>query len=279
MKIKRNIILFIAMIVSVAMISSLTVLAEPTGSLLLDDYNRPSLGVEGNGGAYNSPNSKGITIYWIQMANTVAKVENNALKIEMKAKGWFGEGGMIKDPEYKYLVMRIKGESGGEEKALSINPDAKGAVNFTALKGVDGNPVPAITKDYQNIVIDIAKSGINLPKGFEAMHFNNTDAITIYIDEIYLSKDGSVVDSLNTSDNNPTTQKGNDSTNTQQESTVSNQTNTEDKNKEEVINGWIGAMSNKSESKPVMLISIISVIAVVAIGGVIYLFLIRKDKK
>lgn len=161
---------------------------------IFDDFNRPDLGVTGEGGGYNEPNSAGIPIYWIQMRNVTANIENNALKLSMKKDAWFGEGIALKDPIYKYIIMKVKGEKGGEEKFLTLNPDAKGLKKFTELKGPDGKPIPKITKEYQNIVIDITKSGFDLPGGFEAIHFNNTVALTVYIDEIYLSKDGVPVD-------------------------------------------------------------------------------------
>jgi uncharacterized protein YdaT len=161
---------------------------------IFDDYNRLDLGVEGEGGGYNSPNSAGIPIYWIQMRNVTAKIEDNALKLDMDKEAWFGEGVALKNPAFKYIIMKIKGEKGGEEKLLTLNPDAKGLKKFTQLKGPDGEPLPKITKEYQNLVIDIAKSGFTLPGGFEAIHFNNTGPLTVYIDEIYLSKDGVPID-------------------------------------------------------------------------------------
>lgn len=289
MKIKKGLFslaLAGAMTLFTMAVSSASILAAPEGSMLLDDYNRAALGIQGNGGAYNTPNSKGITIYWIQMANTTAQVENNALKLQMNAKGWFGEGGAIKDPAFKYLVIKIKGEKGGEEKNLSLNPDAKGAVNYTDLKGSDGKPVPVITTEYQNIVIDIAKSGFKLPEGFEAIHFNNIDPITVYIDEIYLSKDGTasaVTDPSNNQTNNNQTggqqtggqqtnnnQTGSQQNNTQQPS--NNQSNTGQKSEEQA------AFNKADESKsyiPMMLGSI-TVVSVAAIGAVVYILFIRK---
>lgn len=190
----KQFIVIIFVVFSMSTISSGAFAADSIDFALFDDYNRENLGVTGDGGAYNSPNSMGVEIYWIQMANTKAQIENNALKVTMDKNGWFGEGVAFKDPKYKYIIMKVKGEKGGEEKLLSLNPDAKGLKSFTDLKGPDGNPLPAITKDYQNIVIDIEKSGFTLPDGFEALHFNNTGVLTIYIDEIYLSKSGVPVD-------------------------------------------------------------------------------------
>jgi hypothetical protein len=273
-----------ALVVAFAMLTfSMTVAAAPTDSaILLDDYNRGALGVEGSGGAYNSPNSKGITIYWIQWAKAVPTIENNALKLQMDAQGWFGEGGMIKDPAFKYIIIKVKGEKGGEEKALSINPDAKGSVNFVDLKGADGKPVPAITTDYQAIVIDIAASGFKLPDGLEAIHFNNTEAVTIYIDEIYLSKDGKPAD-FSTADK-PAEEKP--VAETPQEEKPS-----EDKPAEEKPSA--GDTKNQTEdSKPVnsapvveiteskdskaILAGTIAGVTLLAIGGVVYVLYIRK---
>lgn len=188
----RKLLILILCMLPMLSVSPETYAEGPNDSIVLfDDFNRAELGVTGTGGAYNAPNSAGIAIYWISMNDkTVAQIENNALKLTMDEEGWYGEGVAFKDPQYKYIIMKIKGEKGGEEKLLSLNPDAKGLVNFTDFKGPDGGPIPSITKEYQAIVIDIQKSGFNLPNGFEAIHFNNTGALTVYIDEIYLSKDG-----------------------------------------------------------------------------------------
>ncbi len=183
-------LIFSMLIISVLLTSVGVFAADEPEVVIFEDYNRPDLGVTGEGGAYNSPNSAGIAIYWIQMRNVTAQVENNALKLAMDKEAWFGEGVAFKNPNYKYIIMKIKGEKGGEEKFLTINPDAVGLKKFSELKGPDGKPVPAITKEYRDIVIDIAKSGLDLPTGFEAMHFNNSGPLTVYIDEIYLSKTG-----------------------------------------------------------------------------------------
>jgi hypothetical protein len=261
-------------------VTSIGVLADSKGIMLLDDYNREALGVTGNGGAYNSPNSAGVTIYWISMANTAAEIQNNAVKVTMGAKGWFGEGAAIKDPTFKYIIMKVKGEKGGEEKALSINPDAKGSKNFTDLKGPDGNPVPAITKDYQNIIIDIEKSGFKLPKGFEAMHFNNTDAVTIYIDEIYLSKDGVPVDlskeipAATTSDNSGTDSK--DSSASSSSISTSSEASSTSADTIKANKAKASTTSNSSSNNKPILIGVIILVMVLATGGVIYNSFIKK---
>lgn len=275
-------------------LSSLYALAEAKDIMLLDDYNRSDLGVTGNGGAYNTPNTVGIAIYWIQMANTKAQIDNNALRISMDANGWFGEGAAIKDPAFKYIIMKIKGEKGGEEKFLSINPDAKGLKKFTELQGPDGKALPAITKDYQNIVIDIEKSGLPIPEGFEAMHFNNTEALTVYIDEIYLSKDGIPVDLNETSGDKSSTDSSavktdsTDSTIVEKATTdatvANNSTVTTDTPKTSADAPVSNTMENNEDSslaqltsnkKPILVGGII-LIMVVAIGGVVYNSYIKK---
>lgn len=167
----------------------------PATALLLDDYNREALGVEGEGGGeYGMPNNRGITIYWMQYnANTKPSIVDDALKLEFggDGEGWFGQGGSIKSEDgYKYLVMRVKGEAGGEETLVGINPDARHpqAVAFADLVDPDGNPL-TITTEWQDLIIDMEKSELNsrlYEKGFEALHFNSFGACTIYIDEIYL---------------------------------------------------------------------------------------------
>ncbi len=272
---------------------SINVWAAGEGTMLIDDFNRASLGLE-KGGAYNTPNSKGIQIYWINWSNAEPKVENNALKLQMKAQGWFGEGAALKDPAYKYIVIKVKGENGGEEKALSLNPDAKGAVKFTDLKGADGKPIPGITKEYQSIVIDIAKSGFKLPDGFEAMHFNNTDPITIYIDEMYLSKDGKVTEAGSSTDNNngntaqpstpePDKNKPTDSnTNTPQPAASDTPANStvspEPTNNQPASSQTENSNVSSSTDNKGLIAGVIGGVTIVAIGAVVYVLYIKKPR-
>lgn len=265
---------------------------------IFDDFNRPDLGVTGEGGGYNEPNSAGIPIYWIQMRNVTAKIENNALKLSMKKDAWFGEGIALKDPIYKYIIMKVKGEKGGEEKFLTLNPDAKGLKKFNELKGADGKPIPKITKEYQNIVIDIAKSGFNLPSGFEAIHFNNTGELTVYIDEIYLSKDGVPIDlsealaaataAAEVDDSEAITEDSSTdiSSNSDNSSSLSS---TSDSDNEAVIASTTGTSSSSdtakdtdttesSSSKKTILVAIIISIMALLIGVVVYNSFIRKPK-
>lgn len=273
MKNRRN--LFAIVLAFAVVMLNLRVWAAPNeGPLLLDDYNRSTLGVEENGGAYNSPNSKGITIYWIQWANAVPVIEDNALKLKMEASGWFGEGGMIKDPAYKYIIMKVKGEKGGEEKELSINPDAKGSVSFKDLKGPDGNSIPVITKEYQNLVIDIEKSGFKLTEGFEAMHFNNVEAVTIYIDEIYLSKDGNPADfsvpAESGANDQPVTAEPEKEKPVEEDKTKENTASAPTSNKPTV------EITKEASNNKEVLAGVIAGATLVAIGGVVYVMFIRK---
>jgi hypothetical protein len=288
-------LLIVSSIVVISMLlSSQGVLADSKDIIpVFDDFNRPELGVTGEGGGYNEPNSAGIPIYWIQMRNVTATIENNALKLSMKKEAWFGEGLAFKDPTYKYIIMKMKGEKGGEEKFLTLNPDAKGLKKFTELKGLDGKPIPKITKEYQNIVIDIAKSGFNLPRGFEAIHFNNTGELTVYIDEIYLSKDGVPLDlskalaaataKAAVDDNEAATEDSSAVISSSSDSL----SNADDSENEAVIASTVSSSRNPDKasdttesfsSKRSLLVAIIILIMALLIGVVIYNSFFRKPK-
>ncbi|MFC5530223.1 sortase B protein-sorting domain-containing protein [Cohnella yongneupensis] len=132
------------------------------GDLVYDNYNRTDLKAfdEGSKAAWADGNGA---------------IDGNALKIAYGSEGWFGTGGGIDASTYKYLVFRIKGAAGGEGDAFNLNYAAPSGVkntnkSFSDLVGPSGDKIPAITTEYQDIVIDLAASGID--SDIQGFHFN-----------------------------------------------------------------------------------------------------------
>ncbi|MCE5234751.1 MAG: hypothetical protein ABFC62_09480 [Clostridiaceae bacterium] len=173
------------------------------------------------------PNSKpelapnGANMWWDNWANLRASVEDGVAQIQFrpkefntddfideadyfaKAGDWMGNWGeainmwALDGIQYcKYLTIRIKGEVGGEENKLIMDwhpEDAKFyAARFSDLVLKDGTH-PVITTEWQDIVIDLEKSGF--PGMTNALHIRAFAECTISLDELYFSEPVGPIDS------------------------------------------------------------------------------------
>lgn len=174
--------LLLALMLMLAM--SLTAMAADD-DLVYDNYDR---------GTLSDFASSGSNAAWASGdAGKSASIDGNALKLEFGSAGWFGTGGGIDASAYKYIVIRVKGAAGGEGAAFDLNYAVGDQVKtvgkaFADLVGPSGDKVPAITKDYQDIVIDMKANGIE--SGIQAFHFNFHDGAsgTLWIDSISFTK-------------------------------------------------------------------------------------------
>ncbi len=176
------------------------------------------------------PNAKpdtapnGVSMWWDNWANLRASAEDGAVKINYrpkefntddfideadyyaKAGDWMGNWGEAIDMwaldgiQYcKYLTIRVKGEVGGEEKKLIMDwhpEDAKFyACRFSDLVLKDGTN-PVITTEWQDLVIDLEKSGF--PGMTNAMHIRAFAECTIWLDEITFSEGVGAIDTTST---------------------------------------------------------------------------------
>ncbi|GHV16614.1 hypothetical protein FACS189425_01230 [Clostridia bacterium] len=142
---------------------------------LVDDFNRPADELDNGGGT----NSQGFDTWWYNAeSNTIV---DNALSF---TDVHFGVGaGVPSEAGYKYLVIKIKGVKDGKYDGLLLNLGAVNPVLFKDMKGPDGKALPAITTSYQELVIDLAASGVKFDQGF---HINKgEDDGDLFIDEIY----------------------------------------------------------------------------------------------
>ena len=195
---------------------------EPTvdtpSTFLWDDFtdrdpnNKPDTG------------SNGASIWWDNWANLRASAEDGAVKINYRPKAFDPEDYETEDEYYaaaadwmgnwgeaidmwsldgisycKYLTIRIKGETGGEESSLIMDwhpEDAKFyAARFSDLVLADGSN-PVITTEWQDLVIDLEASGF--PGMTNALHIRAFAECTIWLDELYFSEPISPIDSSST---------------------------------------------------------------------------------
>lgn len=91
---------------------------------------------------------------------------------------------------YKYMVIKARGSVGGE--TLSIKPFwvADGetwgtTIAYENLLGPDDAALPALTKEFQGLVIDLEKSGIT-PKNINGLEITS-DTGLVYIDQIFFT--------------------------------------------------------------------------------------------
>lgn len=145
--------------------------------------------------------------------NTTVSIVDGAVKLEMDGGGFavFGQDAVeIRDASgnlnYNYLVMRIKGEKGNENRtqtggillfigggdgshAITLNDRSTGVA--PAALDANGKPMNAISTDWQEFVIKLNESNVRRrDDGKPATGFNiNTVSVpaTLYIDDIYFT--------------------------------------------------------------------------------------------
>lgn len=142
-----------------------------------------------------------------------ASIVDGALKLTLGPSGYYGMGCDLvkfrdessKLTDYKYLVLRMKGERGkenvvGNGAPMMVIGGGDGPHIGTFLNDVAGiarpfrdpygNPMPTLTTEYQDFVIALTEDNvrINPGKAMSGINFNNAvSTITLYIDEIYLT--------------------------------------------------------------------------------------------
>ena len=175
------------------------------------------------------PNAKpdlapnGANIWWDNWANLRGKNEDGAIKLDMRPKAYDKEDYDTEDDYFahagdwlanwgeaidmwaleniswcKYLVIRIKGEVGGEEAKLIMDwhpEDGKFyAARFSDLVLADGSH-PAITAEWQTLVIDLEASGF--PGMTNAFHIRAFAPCVIWVDEIGFAEPVAPIDTAN----------------------------------------------------------------------------------
>ncbi|MCD9026202.1 stalk domain-containing protein [Cohnella silvisoli] len=106
------------------------------------------------------------------------EIDNGALKLTYKGNGWLGSSVETDLIDYPYLMLRIKGASGGEQNGfmLKIGEVEKKFSEWT------GDP---ITQEYKDIVIDLKAAGVSLTApGQLQMSFWHGQTSAIWLDDI-----------------------------------------------------------------------------------------------
>ncbi|GAA2334053.1 DUF4832 domain-containing protein [Dactylosporangium salmoneum] len=110
-------------------------------------------------------------------------VSGGALALQYNNCGWFGSDVGQDVSAYTYLVVRVKGASGGEQAHFSLS--LGGATKVFGDYTLDGGGHPAITTAYQDIKIPMVANGINRASPSQlALGFWYGGASTITIDSI-----------------------------------------------------------------------------------------------
>ncbi len=86
-------------------------------------------------------------------------VSAGALTLRYNNNGWFGSDVNTDVSAYKYLVLRVKGGSGGEQSHFHLS--LGGATKRFGDYVLDGGGHPAITTAYQDIKIPMVANGIS----------------------------------------------------------------------------------------------------------------------
>ncbi|MEV0136161.1 hypothetical protein AB0H83_47960 [Dactylosporangium sp. NPDC050688] len=86
-------------------------------------------------------------------------VTGGALTLQYNNCGWFGSDVGTDVSAYTYLVVRIKGATGGEQSHFNLS--LGGATKVFGDYTLDGGGHPALTTTYQDIKIPLAANGIN----------------------------------------------------------------------------------------------------------------------
>ncbi len=185
--------------------------AAPSDALYYADFNKGPMAPPEQS---MQATDKGGTLYINDgPIDAEASIVDGAMKLALGPNGYYGMGnGDIqfrgadgKLTDYKYLVVRMKGEHGGENVVgngapmmvigggdgmhiSTFNSEAAGIAR--PFLDPDGKTMPRITTEYQDFVIALTEENVRVNPGkvVSGLNFNNAATnITLYIDEIYLT--------------------------------------------------------------------------------------------
>ncbi|MDR2505966.1 MAG: hypothetical protein LBD16_07670 [Oscillospiraceae bacterium] len=161
---KKIIALLLALALVPFCVSAFAEEAVPFTLFLVDDFERADLDIAGQ------TNSDGRTTWWYNPETNY--IEDGAL-VMPEGSVHFGVGA---DAIGEYLVLTVKGSATG----ILLAPGGN-AVPFASLVDSDGNPLPELTDEWQQWVVDVQASGLTSDMGF---HINKDAAGVLYIDDI-----------------------------------------------------------------------------------------------
>jgi hypothetical protein len=196
----KNLFTVLVVFASVVVLSSLQVIAAPHSTLVgkyLDDFARTTLL-----GSNITLSDSSTLIYWNAAYNGTFSIVDSVFV------GKFQDGGCYRlatstSKKYKYAIFNIKSVGAvdnadiyfrlaaqGPSDSGGISDSAKGGVSergLDTLMGPDSLPVPAITTQFQLLVVDMAKNGLSFGLGADAVQVGTHAALELDIDYIFMS--------------------------------------------------------------------------------------------
>jgi LPXTG-motif cell wall-anchored protein len=191
---KRNLLvatLVFALVLIMASASAFAVQPTVEGKFL-DSFERVQFAVDGN----NNALSDGTTIYWNGSGANTLTIKDGVLSAAMQTGGYIRWATNNAD-SFKYVVIRIKGDSTatndkiytriGVAESKDIDDGTTAEHSLADLKGPDGKALPAVTNEWQDLVVDLEQNGLKLGGGSNAFQLGTWQAMTLDIDYVFMT--------------------------------------------------------------------------------------------
>lgn len=192
---KRSYLAAVLVLALVFILAALPVYAETpkVEGKFLDSFDREKLAVDGT----NNLLADDTNIYWSQSGAGTFSISDGALNAKMDDGGYYRFATNNTD-SFKYVIIRIKGDSsavndkiyvrlGPAEKGDIDDNAARGDKSLSQLVGSDGATLPAVSSDWQDMVIDVAASGFKLGDGSNGFQIGSWQPMNLDIDYIFMT--------------------------------------------------------------------------------------------
>ena len=192
---KRSLFLMALTMAFSLTVASVSVLAEEpsVSGKYLDSFDRAQLAVDGS----NNTLSDGTLIYWNGQGAGTFSIADGVLNAQMNDGGYY-RFATNNSESFKYVVIRIKGDDravndkiytriGAAETGAIDDNAQRGDKSFAQLKAPDGQPIPAVSKEWQEITIDVAQSGFSLGGGSNGFQIGSWQPMNLDIDYIFMT--------------------------------------------------------------------------------------------
>ena len=190
---KRNMLVMALTLAGTMVMSTFTAFAAAPSvdGRFLDDCDRATV----NGANYENHDASKTMIYWTGNVGTLSFSDG-------VLHGQFPDGGNYRfatnnGDAWKYLILRIKGDDRAKNDKIYVRMGGKNAdiedgnshgdTSLAALKGADGKPLPAITSEFQDLVIDVEGNGYSFGGGANAFQIGTWAAMNLDIDYIFMT--------------------------------------------------------------------------------------------
>jgi hypothetical protein len=186
---------------SVLIISTVRVYSAPDATVpgtYLEDFSRATLLAPGTGVAL----SDGTDLYWNQFGKGTFSIQDSIFIAQCDSFAYYRfatSGGK----RYSYCIFRIKGDARAKNNLIYTRIASQGATDsggisdiggtserlLDTLVGPDSLPVPAITTEFQTIVVDMKKNGLQfgMVGGANAFQIGTHAPMELDIDYIFSS--------------------------------------------------------------------------------------------